>query len=936
MAFQDFTKTVTVGEYTLIYTAVDDGQVSLKVLSSQAEVLAIGSGLNYDTFPVINKVINDLNSSGTQYTQVIAYLSNSGSSDFLTVVNQARNVPAPSPSPPTPTINTTTTTAPATTTASTNTLAGPASDDSGAPGTPTNPPSPTNGANNPTATNVSPGTGPVTNAPTTPGGERPNPTGATTTAGNPPYANEEFIATSEPAGTRPGRRLTNPLGYLASYTYQLSLYMVTPAAYDAFVAGGKRNLNLFNEQVSINTTAPDQVAAAQKSGVFLVAQGGGLGPTEKRSPFFQYDYYLDNLTFTHIVNSSGTGAPVNNIDFKFQIIEPYGFSLMSNLRRAKEFLRDSPGGTNTSADPLRQFYVLGIKFYGWDQSGRQVSGKESFGDTELDPTAAGDGSLFETFYDLSINEMKFKMDGKATVYNVTAGCTSILSSVNTRKGMIKSNTSVSGTRVRDMLAGPNGLITKLNQEQQELARNNTIKHPVVYKIQWLGDAERIALSSMVTENKNDKSNQPASSATNTSQVNDATSTRTEPNNTVREMNVSDRTIIQAFDQIISNSEFAQNAIAYNYTDSNQNNASTTSPNTVSSPNQKFAWFNISPKITDIKWDDKINDWSYNITYVIQTYLAPVVDNPFVTNNIDYYGPHKRYDYWFTGDNREIISIEQSFNTVYYNTVVGGNPGAVGNLSSTGTTTSSTTPAETSTPAAAPATAPNTPSNADSEGAKGTLSMDAVNSVRTTLYDPDSYAKTKINLLGDPDFLTQDLPSLSGSINEAYSRFYNNNKPFTINPSSGQVFIEVDFKEAIDYSTSAVENVNGSGKGATGQGGTLSINDSILFYSYPDDVKDKIKGVVYLVHRVANTFKNGAFTQQLETAVPLFFARGQVSDSELQRLEAENQNPAGAGTTPQQPGQNANPGTTTDQPPAASTTASPSTAPASTTRTEPTT
>lgn len=151
-----------------------------------------------------------------------------------------------------------------------------------------------------------------------------------------------------------------------------------------------------------------------------------------------------------------------------------------------------------------------------------------------------------------------------------------------------------------------------------------------------------------------------------------------------------------------------------------------------------------------------------------------------------------------------------------------------------------------------------------------------------------------------------------------------------------MFIEVDFKEAIDYSTSAVENVNGSGKGATGQGGTLSINDSILFYSYPDDVKDKIKGVVYLVHRVANTFKNGAFTQQLETAVPLFFARGQVSDSELQRLEAENQNPAGAGTTPQQPGQNANPGTTTDQPPAASTTASPSTAPASTTRTEPTT
>ena len=36
----------------------------------------------------------------------------------------------------------------------------------------------------------------------------------------------------------PGRRLKNPLGALSSYTYQLSLYMITPDAYDAFNAGG--------------------------------------------------------------------------------------------------------------------------------------------------------------------------------------------------------------------------------------------------------------------------------------------------------------------------------------------------------------------------------------------------------------------------------------------------------------------------------------------------------------------------------------------------------------------------------------------------------------------------------------------------------------------------------------------------------------------------
>ena len=34
---------------------------------------------------------------------------------------------------------------------------------------------------------------------------------------------------------RPGKRIYNPLSKLASYTYQLSLYMITPDAYAALV-----------------------------------------------------------------------------------------------------------------------------------------------------------------------------------------------------------------------------------------------------------------------------------------------------------------------------------------------------------------------------------------------------------------------------------------------------------------------------------------------------------------------------------------------------------------------------------------------------------------------------------------------------------------------------------------------------------------------------
>jgi hypothetical protein len=64
----------------------------------------------------------------------------------------------------------------------------------------------------------------------------------------------------------PGRRLKNPLGALSSYTYQLSLYMITPDAYDAFNAGGRRDINTLS-------SATGETGGA---GEYLIAQSGGI------------------------------------------------------------------------------------------------------------------------------------------------------------------------------------------------------------------------------------------------------------------------------------------------------------------------------------------------------------------------------------------------------------------------------------------------------------------------------------------------------------------------------------------------------------------------------------------------------------------------------------------------------------------------------------
>jgi hypothetical protein len=155
---------------------------------------------------------------------------------------------------------------------------------------------------------------------------------------------------------------------------------------------------------------------------------------------------------------------------------------------------------------------------------------------------------------------------------------------------------------------------------------------------------------------------------------------------------------------------------------------------------------------------------------------------------------------------------------------------------------------------------------------------------------------------------QEVSSGSTGINQAYSRHYGDG--FTINPSGGQVFFEIDFKEAVDYSTSSMDVPLDGEKGVRGQGGTMSINDSILFWQYADEVKDKIAGVAYMLTKVTSTFRNGSFTQSLEAVNP--FPAGQLSkeaQAEVDRLSTESSN----GGVSKETGEPANTGNPTDKP-----------------------
>jgi len=656
---------------------------------------------------------------------------------------------------------------------------------------------------------------------------------ATGIAGNPGGA-----GTGKNAAENPGKRLYNPLSQLASYTYNLTLYMVTPDAYEAFKLSGRTKIDALAKAQPVNS--------GSSGGAFVIAQSGGINnKTQTRAPGFELDYYIDNLKVNTRTNARSTGTSAFTGEISFTITEPYGFSFLSNLRRAKEALAEYSNQTtykeNTSA--FRQFFILGIRFYGYDINGNVITGKDVLYDKPIDP-GGGTEALFEQFHEVEITGIKFTLNGKTAVYNISARSIDTTSLLGTKRGRIVKGGKYRGSTVHEMLTGSDGLFTQLNKEQNDKISKNPPdqKFANKYEVVYLDDAyERIGQASMVLASDLNKWRWPGSGAAKTIDVNDATSVNALPNNTARELVFNnDTSIMQAITQIIQKSTYMENALKTVYNNVTQPNTDTKTQEQVkkSSP-QPLAWFTVSADVTKAEWDPIISDWAYTTKFVIQVYEIPTVVTPYSNTGTKYYGPHKRYQYFFTGQNSEVLDFSIAINTAFQNTVLTSpaisSPGDPGG-------SNEKQPMQKGSASGQIPVQTGIMQNADTTGSLNT-SAEAQNSVATQLLDPVSYAEAKLKIIGDPDFLIR--PNTS-SLNELYNKFYGSDG-FTISAHAGTVFVEVEMKEAQDYKNSQ---------------GIQLINEDILFIEYPPSVKKIAKGIIYEVIDVTSTFGQGKFEQLL--------------------------------------------------------------------------
>lgn len=615
-------------------------------------------------------------------------------------------------------------------------------------------------------------------------------------------------------------RTKNPLSVYSSYTYQLSLYMVSPAAYNAFVESGRTNIN------SIGTPQSLGAAANQNEGIFLIAQSGGINRKENRAPYFDLDYYIDDLKFDTAINAAATRGAANTLELKFKIIEPYGFSFITKIKLAASTLRQSKNnvpGWLSNTNSIQQFFILGIRFIGYDSEGNVIN--SGIPSNSVEKKIAE--QLYEQYYDILITKLTFKLDGRSTVYNIEARQTPNLIGFGTKYGIVDNNNQIVAKNVKEALEL---LKFRLTQASAKSKINN------IYDIQFRGEnVNEIEDALFYSEADLIKINSGMTIARTVNDVNEANSLANLPRLKSRQIAIkNDTPVLQVIDEIISQSDYMTKALSVIYKSNLQANSGTNSKiENRQNENKEIKWYHVSTVVKIKSFDLERQDYSYYITYIIEPYKTPVVRAAYVPKTSRYYGPHKRYRYYFTGENSEIINYEQQYNNAYFTiqNIIDSNPQGQQN--------------------ATQGQGPVVPNKRQDQSRQNDpdVGRESVNAYKTAMYDPGSVIQAKINILGDPDFIMQ--PTL-GSLTKKYNQFYG--PGYTINANGGQVFIEVDFCEAEDYD-------------AEEKTGLLSVNNRIFFWDYPDDIKDQIKGIVYLVYKVTSTFSQGKFTQEINCVMP---------------------------------------------------------------------
>jgi hypothetical protein len=665
----------------------------------------------------------------------------------------------------------------------------------------------------------------------------------------------------------------NVLDRFHNYTYNASVYVLSLEQFKAYQLQPKKTISGYN--LLFQSAGAPTGSGVQRGAVVGRADSD---IKDNRNPAFPLDYYIDSIQIEHLILGRATQAAHSVTNLKFTVVEPNNISLLDNIYRAVQDLAPEQTGQINYASAI---YLMVIRFYGYDLDGRPVRVGAAAADAgQTDPDAA-----VEKFIPFRIKQINWTVSNQLVNYQFECVALGQIIAAATRRGTIPADIQVSGATVRDMLAGDPvysakqapaatpganttagrpqqtdpaespataaarlpaappkataagnksasliaGVVGAMNQRQQELKGKKIIEEADVYEIEFGPGAEKIAAATVTKIGKVAKDFTPGAVPVSQGNTSSASPDKQGMDVTGRNFSIPAGTqLLQAIDQIIRNSSYiTDQALQVMAEGPNQPR-----DNPKSNDNAGMQWFNILMQATPIEYDPKRNDFAFRIKYLI----VPYITQDFYSEYFPpprFRGLHKRYPYWFTGENTQVLDYQATFNKLFTITVTGG-PGSnpLQRFREQYSSSMRDYPF-----------IQNQPRSTESDvGADGRANEVAANAAEY-LYNPSDNAQAKVRILGDPAWIQQgSATGIANADTVSYDAF---NPDGTINFDALDVLFAIEWQRPEDYSQD------------TGLADPYARTQT----SFQD--RQPIQSVIYRARKCTSYFNQGRFEQDLE-------------------------------------------------------------------------
>lgn len=703
----------------------------------------------------------------------------------------------------------------------------------------------------------------------------------------------------------------NILDKFASYTYNASVYLMTPDQYTKLVNSKKKTVNGYNLLFQ-SGGAPNNVGGAKgtvgSQNGSATQTKGTASPDAGRNPFFADDFYIDSISITNALPGKVTQAAHMVSEMKFTVVEPNGITLIDRLYQAVQ--DHVPKGNDGNINYTAVQYLMVIRWYGYDQNGNLVKVGANNGEVSTDPNA-----VVEKFIPFIIRRINWGVSSKLVTYEFDCAPVGQMIAATTARGTIPYDIELSDKTVGGILGGNHtlnsvngtaddnaaateantttpapgkvnaapttkkvvkqGLMAAMNDFQRQLVRDGIYEYPDEYSIVWANGAEPIRDADVKLPGKKANISSTSMAPPATKDASGLDPKKTSVDNTVRNYAVTaGQQLVQAIDLTIRNSSFIYKQASIIKAEETVDESNDEEPSNTAAT-QKLTWFQISMECTpkSDQYDKKRNDYAYKIKYIISPYNIPAFDSKYFPV-AKFGGLHKSYKYWFTGENKDVLDYQANFNHLYNMTVSGSEPNdsAAAKLRKKYTSSMRDIPKYNFQSAS-------TESRAGAEGEGHEVAANAAES----LYSPSDMGKTTLRIIGDPAWIQQGSQSVGVSaVNFNYKGFLPDG---TINFDSQQVMFEIAWQRPADYNlnTGLADPYNGSTS------------------------RKPIESIVYQAVKCHSEFKQGKFEQTIDGSLylyPIPTTASPVSNAASNPGKTVNTNTSGSNerndTTPQVP------------------------------------